>query len=583
MVWGLYEGSGGPLPPRRFRNGKTQEDAVDEVIEAFDDHRIVFLKGGVGSGKSIIGATVAGALGSGAINVPVKALQEQYESDYGGRLLIDLGRGPLKFGVLKGRDNFDCRFASRELGFERRCSSRDLPCTTPLGGGTPRWKIARKCEYWSPVYSSPVRALQKEGGCTVFTYDTPEGRQHFHRRVGGCPYYDQNRHYLEADILLYNNSKWHADTNMGKKPLAGVEVFDEGDLFLDGLNLHTPITRRMISTFLREAESAQAELQGSGRSGEGREVAEQAERVEELFRRFTGTGRPSGPRSFEGGAEELTSELHQLLKALDTDFARDLASRLELLLKYREVASFQVERGKADFFVAEPSVMLEDMLERSSGRILFMSATFHRESVLREVFGIEDYAMVEGETTIPGRVYRRRAGGERWVNWKKWQGREFREGYWSTLKDILGRAERPTLVQVHSYQYLPEGDGYGGIPSRGELRESDQEESYQYFRGGGREVLFSTKTDRGVDLPGDSCRSIVMLKHPFPSLKDPVLMAMRRKLGEKAFWSYYSDLARREMLQQVGRGLRSAGDWVEVWSPDLKLHRELEKNLPSSE
>lgn len=79
---------------------------------------------------------------------------------------------------------------------------------------------------------------------------------------------------------------------------------------------------------------------------------------------------------------------------------------------------------------------------------------------------------------------------------------------------------------------------------------------------------WNTVASRGIDLADDKCRSIILLKCPFPDAKDPILRTMRKKLGDKAFWKYYNDITERNLIQQVGRGVRHEDDWVEVWSPD---------------
>ncbi|MCD6138887.1 MAG: hypothetical protein J7J91_10065, partial [Deltaproteobacteria bacterium] len=40
------------------------------------------------------------------------------------------------------------------------------------------------------------------------------------------------------------------------------------------------------------------------------------------------------------------------------------------------------------------------------------------------------------------------------------------------------------------------------------------------------------------------------------------------KLGDKVFWQYYHDIAEREFIQTLGRGVRHENDWIELWSPD---------------
>jgi len=80
-----------------------------------------------------------------------------------------------------------------------------------------------------------------------------------------------------------------------------------------------------------------------------------------------------------------------------------------------------------------------------------------------------------------------------------------------------------------------------------------------------------------VDLRDDLCRSIVLLKCPFPDLNSPILQAIKNYVGESVFWQYYHDIMRRNLIQYVGRGLRHMNDWVEVWSPDKLVHTFLKK------
>lgn len=574
MVWGLYSSTGNTLPPRTFSSGKTQEETIDEIIERFDDNRIVLLKGGVGSGKSIIGATVAGVLGKGIINVPVKPLQEQYEKDYGGRLHIKINEKPLKIRVLKGRDNFTCK---KILGGNVKCSSRVLPCTMPLDSSTPRWKVARKCRYWSPTYSHDVKPLRNEEGCEVFEYEGVGGTQYMYQRHEGCSYYDQNNYYQDADILVYNNAKWYVDSLMGRKPKVDVEIFDEADLFLDGLTLRSVISERMITMLLKEARDAKDELYRKGEHAEGMEIESQATDIKKGFEKLMGGNVPFEPHDLNDAAEHFLKELLGFLKLLETDYADSVSSTLEYVLTYKEVTSFYVENGRIVFFVPEPSFVMRDMLEKSSGKILFMSATLQDPAVLKNVYGFDDFAYVEGESRTPGRLYARRIEDEKQVNWKNWQLEMFREQYWKTLSKIVRRAERPTLIQVHSYQYLPQNKGYTHVPTQEEIKGMNQEACIHSFKAGNDDVLFSTKTDRGIDLPGEMCRAVVIMKYPFPSMNDPIFTVMKKRLGDQAFWSYYNDIARRDFLQQIGRGLRSNDDWVEVWSPDLRVHQELRR------
>ena len=81
-MWQFRDSKGNGVAPLKYSNGKTQEDVIDELIEAFDDYDIVFLKGAVGTGKSVIALHLIKYFGKGIITTPTKILEEQYHKDY---------------------------------------------------------------------------------------------------------------------------------------------------------------------------------------------------------------------------------------------------------------------------------------------------------------------------------------------------------------------------------------------------------------------------------------------------------------------------------------------------------------------
>lgn len=572
MVWGLYNSGGEKLEPWVFSNGKAQSEVIDEVLGAFESNDVVFLRGGVGSGKSIIAATVCGAMGRGVINVPVKALQEQYRQDYEGRLRIRLGDKNLGIQVLKGRDNFICE-RHREHGY--KCSRKSLVCTVPLGDETPRWKVAKECPHWGPIYPVRIRSLLDSKDCQLGEYASVAGKQFIYQRPNACGYYAQNTAYAEADVIVYNNAKWLADTAIGRKAKVDIEVFDEGDLFLDGLSTKTRITEGTFARLDKECRAVMEELVRNNMHQEAAELEEGLEGVKQEFEELLGSARGSAPQGLTGRVESILELLLEFLLRLRTEYADSLGLKLGNLLKYNKDAYYFSEPEGITFFISNPAVVLNGLREKSADKLLFMSATLQGPGVLEEIYNIRDFAYVEGEPKMQGKIHPMRNGGEVQVNWRNWKKEEFRKHYWESLSRIMAKAKRPTLVQIHAYQYLPLQEGFPLLPTQEVIKKTDQEESIAMFKTGKEELLFSTKTDRGIDLPNEACRSIVLLKYPFPGMKDPFFMVMRKRMGEEAFWSYYQDLAWREFQQQIGRGLRNPEDWVEVWSPDLMVHKRL--------
>ena len=71
-------------------------------------------------------------------------------------------------------------------------------------------------------------------------------------------------------------------------------------------------------------------------------------------------------------------------------------------------------------------------------------------------------------------------------------------------------------------------------------------------------VLIAPSMDRGVDLPGDLCRVMVIAKIPFPNLGDKRTAA--RLHGTRDGGSWYAVNTVRTLVQMTGRGVRSADD-----------------------
>src|SRR3990172_2155734 len=109
--WSLYSNINGAetrLQPLRFTNGKTQEDVVREVVDLSKKHKVIFIHGTCGSGKSAIALNIARVLGRASIVVPVKALQKQYEEDYISKKFLKNPNGKkMKIAMITGRDNHD--------------------------------------------------------------------------------------------------------------------------------------------------------------------------------------------------------------------------------------------------------------------------------------------------------------------------------------------------------------------------------------------------------------------------------------------------------------------------------------------
>ena len=69
-------------------------------------------------------------------------------------------------------------------------------------------------------------------------------------------------------------------------------------------------------------------------------------------------------------------------------------------------------------------------------------------------------------------------------------------------------------------------------------------------------ILVGPTLNEGIDLPGNQCRFIIILKVPYPSLGDKYV---REKIKLYPLW--YNSKTSNDIIQGIGRGIRYDGDW----------------------
>lgn len=76
-------------------------------------------------------------------------------------------------------------------------------------------------------------------------------------------------------------------------------------------------------------------------------------------------------------------------------------------------------------------------------------------------------------------------------------------------------------------------------------------------------ILVGPTLNEGIDLPGDECRFIIMLKMPYPYLGSRLV---KRKVDLYEGW--YQNETLRTIIQSIGRGIRYDGDWCQTYIID---------------
>ena len=134
-AWKLVSSSGEVLPPMVYSNNKTQEDVVNEALDAIEDYDIVFLVGGVGTGKSAIALHIIDYYGKGIISTPTKILEKQYQDDYSrprSMRICNEDDSNLDINILMGRTNFECVNPPKKTNKPVHSGNRRLPCIRRL-------------------------------------------------------------------------------------------------------------------------------------------------------------------------------------------------------------------------------------------------------------------------------------------------------------------------------------------------------------------------------------------------------------------------------------------------------------------
>ena len=604
--WNLNE-NGKEIPPLKFSNGKTQEDVVKEIYDLIKSgEKVIFLHGACGTGKSAIALNLARVLGKASIIVPVKALQKQYEEDYLNKkyLLNSFGQ-KIKMAVITGKDNHDSiirpgiscadptlpenikiteKNYSKLMEFYRENPLIDKKEDSLDIENIRRISIAPANPYWSPILPSAFD-VHVFKGVKKYKYQGCDGRDYiFYHRKKGCSYYDQFLAYMKADVILYNSAKYRTELSLGRKPKTEVDVIDEADEFLDSLFQQDEINLTRLSFALKSFHLGHSVAQ------EDLDRLINLVSLEEQNKRATGVDEDKVfhvkdtqiilllkilANNQELEAEIVLDELNYANKVLDA--AKHFKEVLdELYLTYRKD-----EEG--NLYVKLVSTNLKsafnEILEKSSA-VVFMSGTLHSDKVLKHIFGIERYKVVQAETLNQGSLDIDRTGKEIDCRYSNFVSKmHTREDYLRALDASVQKAVLPLLVHVNAFQDLPTEEEKSKfdlihLMSSEKLKQVQREDkigrAVSIFKNGLSDVLFTTKCARGVDFPGDTCKSMVFTRYPNPNVSD-TFWKILKETHPDYFWEFYQDKAWREFMQRIFRGLRSKTDHITILSPDIRV------------
>jgi Rad3-related DNA helicase len=603
--WNLMENDR-EISPLKFSNGKTQEDIVREIYDLVKaGEKVIFLRGACGTGKSAIALNLARVLGKASVVVPVKALQKQYEEDYLGKKYLLKNGIKLKMAVITGKDNHDSVInpgvscADPSLPENIKISEKNYPKLLEFYKNNPlidnpdsnidvqdlkRISIAPANPYWSPILPGNFE-MKIFSGVKKHRYEGCDGRDYiFYHRKRGCSYYDQFLAYMKADVILYNSAKYKSELSIGRKPKTEIDIIDEADEFLDSLFQQNDINLTRLSAALKNIfsseSSAQEDLtriinlisleeQNKRATGvdEDKVFSIDETKILDLLKIFA--------TNQELESEIVLDELNYSNRVLEAaKHFKDVFDELYLTYRKDEEENLYVKLVSTNLKSA-----FNEIVDKSRA-VVFMSGTLHSDKVLKHIFGIERYKVVEAETLSQGSLDIMKTGKEfdcKFANFKN--GAHTRKDYLEALDLAIEKSILPTLVHVNSFSDLPkeeERDEFvlDYVMSSEKLRAIQKEDkvgrAVSIFKSGLSDVLFTTKCARGADFPGDICKSMVFTRYPNPNISD-TFWKILKETHPDYFWEFYKDKAWREFMQRIFRGLRSKTDHITVLSPDTRI------------
>ncbi len=485
-----------------FRAG--QRETIDDIIaERNAGTKLTLLSAPVGSGKSAIG--VASGHGKRTLYVcTTKQLQDQIAADFPNAV------------VLKGRSNYVCLKDPENLTAEH--------CTKAVGKRNCKW-----CKYPSGCEGHDDHSYRGPCAC-----------------VANCEYVQTKTRALAADLAVLNIHLFMTEANF-VGGFSGWEymVVDECDLIESALMsfVDVTLTKRQIEILGLNPPSRKT--------------------VEEAW--IDWMNKQALPKC---------GEMIEYLQSEYTTYNIRLQNELENLYRKLKFASYEIPKGNWVFIPDEyrwsfKPVFVSKYAQRylwdHTKAVMAMSATLVNPRQFCKDLGFDpkDAEMYEIDSTFPveNRLIKYTPKGN--VTFKTFD-QEFPKVI-RGLEDVLAKHPNDKVL-VHAVSYGNMRQILETVNEKSRARmiwhegSKDRLDALERFRNATYPaVLVSPSMDRGIDLPYDACRVIVVMKVPYASLKDKQISSRVYSAADGSEW--YATNTIRTIVQATGRATRAADDF----------------------
>ena len=543
-----------------------QEQGIVEIMKHFEDRKVVFLDAPTGAGKTLIGEAVRQLVrqrfrSPQALYVcTTKSLQNQFVHDFTYAKVI---KGRSNYPTSDDPDRFEARGVRRlhaGMCTKESIKTDDVP-------------FCDQCEF-----ETPDKRYTTEGGMDK----KAEGISHCYscHPWQSCHYEVAKSTALVSELAIANTAYFLTEANLvGRfgQDIYGhchfqLAIIDEADTLENVLMGH--IELRLPRQAMKAFNLTVPSYKGHSKPDRHREMAETwvewakdaTEVIKVEFKRLH-----HKRKDYEVPPPALAADIERVgryLNQLETVTA-------SLTLEPENWVLDGYDKGDVHFKPIMVTSHARPLLWRHSDRFLLMSATLVSPRQMAQDLGLQDneWASVVVDSHFP--VGRRpiRVQPVVSMSYKK------KDTAWPRMakgiEEILKR--HPTdRVLIHTVSYklteflaneLRKTEHADRILAYTQAGERDKilEDYRQHFAS----VLLAPSFDRGIDLPDDQCRVIIIAKVPYPSLGDKQVSQRFYGTPTGRGWFYMETI--RSLVQMSGRGMRHHNDQVTTYILDSQF------------
>ncbi len=524
-----------------------QSPAIEQIVDLFNQgYKVVMLEAPTGTGKTLISESVRRLLQrKGVYTCTTKSLQVQVLDDF------------TYAKVLKGRVNYPTFDDSTVMADVCNKGPALLPACPKCPGWDKRSSAKNQPDNWDDESIA----------------DDPDGialHCHFCHSPRNCPYEIAKGEALRAPLAILNTAYLLAEANgPGMFSRQDYVILDEADMLEGQLmsNVEVSLTQNKRDKLY---------------VGEPRFITKEESWVEWIQEKVI----PAVKADLNDLRGQLKSKgpTPTLLKAVRSNTT--LAAKLSWLVRPTEEGDINMSgwvlssfNGTLTFKPVRVTDYGQDLLWAHSKRFLLMSATIVSPEQMAADLGLEEgeWATVNVPSTFP--IERRpvllQTVGALNKETKEWSYPAVAD----RIAEIVSRHPDERIL-VHTVSYELNKIIHKRLRHSARIityyQASDREDALAEYLDTPNSILLSPSFERGVDLPHDACRIVIVAKIPFPYLGDKQIKARTYGTYDGQMW--YAVQTIRTLCQMTGRGMRSADDWCISYILDKSFHSLYSQN-----